>query len=226
MTTRRQLACHVRDDARIQLYRPSVQNVFQLETAAESPSKRDGDPLVVGALGTIEPRKNFLAAARICAVLSEVLQRPVHLHIVGRKGWGSDFDQLAGMPHVTLHGFLSDDAARRVIASFDVFLCTSHDEGLGLPLLEMQYAGLPVIAPDQEVFREVLGTSGTFITTREPERAAGAIAALLHRPSWRSSAAERALANVKRWNEAAEHDRVGVVGFLTELRDRIRRWHA
>ena len=52
---------------------------------------------------------------------------------------------------------------KRVLEAADVYLCTSHDEGLGLPLLEAQFAGLPIVAPDKPVFREVLAGSGTFI---------------------------------------------------------------
>jgi hypothetical protein len=37
-----------------------------------------------------------------------------------------------------------------------------------LPLLEAQYAGLPIIAPDAAIFREVLGESGIHIDTADP----------------------------------------------------------
>jgi glycosyltransferase involved in cell wall biosynthesis len=222
VTTQGQLAQYVRDDARVQLYRPCVQNVFGLLEQAPRPSAERDDPLIIGALGTVEPRKNFLLSAQICEILSKTLQRPVQLHIIGRAGWGGDFEKLSSLPHVTLHGFLSDDAARGVIANFDLFLCTSHDEGLGLPLLEVQYAGLPVVAPEQEVFREVLGNSGTFVATNAPERAAATIASLVQRPDWRTSAAALAHANVKRWNRQSEMDRSNVVALLMELRDRER----
>lgn len=223
VTTKGQLAQYVTKDARIQLYRPCVQNVFGLLGRSNGSSEDGNSPLVVGALGTVEPRKNFLASARICQILSEILQRPVELHIIGRAGWGDDFEKLSRLPHVTLHGFLPDDAARRVVENFDLFLCTSHDEGLGLPLLEMQYAGLPIVAPDQEVFREVLGDSGIFITTHAPEEAACTIASFVQSPDWRPSAAAMAHTNVRRWNQQSEMDRSNVIAFLMELRNRERR---
>jgi len=113
-TTKRQLAQKVSKDARIELYRPRVDNVFQLRVGSKE-QKANGT-LIVGALGTIEPRKNFLASARICEALSNVMRRPVELHIIGRAGWGSDFQQLSTTPNVRLHGPLADGAARRVIA--------------------------------------------------------------------------------------------------------------
>jgi len=219
-TTKRQLAQKVSKDARIELYRPRVDNVFQLRVGSKE-QKANGT-LIVGALGTIEPRKNFLASARICEALSNVMRRPVELHIIGRAGWGSDFQQLSTTPNVRLHGSLADGAARRVIENFDLFLCTSHDEGLGLPLLEMQYAGLPVVAPDQDIFHEVLGPSGTYITPATPERAAATIEVLLQNRDWRSAAASQARTNLERWNKQADQDRSTVIAFLSEISARLR----
>ncbi|WP_170149751.1 glycosyltransferase [Rhodoplanes roseus] len=220
-STLRELLAWVRPDAEVRLYRPVVGNVFGL---SPRPSVNDSEgsfgptrPLIVGALGTIEPRKNFLAAARVCEGLRRQLDIPVELHIIGRPGWGDDATELGRMPGVVLHGFLDDDAARAAISRFDLFLSTSHDEGLGLPLLEIQYAGLPVVVPDQPIFREVLGGSGTFIDPARPDEAACTIARLFERPDWRSRAASAATANLERWNSQAEADRENVVAFLSAI---------
>lgn len=214
-TTQHELALCVADDAHIQPYRPSVENVFQLRN---EPQRRAHDTLIVGALGTVEPRKNFLASAAICEALSELLQRPVELHIVGRAGWSSDAERLSAMPHVKLHGFLTDDQARQVLQTFDLFLCTSHAEGLGLPLLEIQYAGIPIVAPDAPIFHEVLGDSGLFIPTDATKRAASIIASVLDDPDWRPRVAAQAHANIQRWNRQADIDHSNVIDFLMTLK--------
>jgi len=220
--TQRQLSRHVSGDAHIQLYRPRVENVFGLN---ESDRPRpNSDRLIVGALGTVEPRKNFTAGASICRILAEILGCPVEFHVVGRPGWGDDFERLSKMPQVRLHGFLADDQARRVLETFDLFLCTSHDEGLGLPLLEMQYAGIPVVAPDDDIFREVLSNSGIHVPT-DASRAAAAIALELQRFNWRSSAAACAKANVAHWNRQADIDRSNVIAFLMDMSGRMTRCH-
>lgn len=221
LTTGVLLARHVAPGACIVPYRPRVRNVFGLAqggTDAHNDRKR---PLVVGAIGTVEPRKNFRAAAAVCRALAERLGRPVELHIVGRCGWGGDFAALAALPHVRLHGFVADDAIAAVVSSFDLYLCTSHDEGLGLPLIEVQYGGIPVIAPDQAVFREVLGESGIYIHPDDPEGAAAAIAQIVNAPVWRLSHAAMAARNVERWNETAEADRRAVIDFLAALLERV-----
>lgn len=221
VTTARELAGHVAVDAQIRTYRPSVRNVFGL--VPNTMGRGSSQPLVVGTVGTIEPRKNLRAAADICAALAARLGRPVEFHVVGRQGWGDDVAALSAMPHVRLLGFLGDELARTAIGRFDVFLSTSHDEGLGLPLLETQYAGLPVAAPDKQVFREVLGDTGTFLNPADPGRAAEALAALVTAPDWRQRAADLAIRNIDRWNSAAARDLVDVIAFFQTLMDETAR---
>lgn len=219
-TTGRQLRQFVRGDAEILPYRPLIGNVFGLSPRPLATNRPDG-PLIVGAIGTIEPRKNFLAAARVCQALAARLNRDVELHIIGRRGWGEDADRLAGMKHVHLYGFLPDEAVRGLIERFDFLICTSHDEGLGLPLLEVQHAGIPVVAPDQEVFREVLGSSGTFIDPSDPKGAAATIEGLLGRSDWREQCRASAIGNVERWNAQADADRTSIIAFLSRLSERL-----
>lgn len=206
-----------RADASITLCRPSVRNVFGLEVGDRA---RRGDApasLTLSAIGTIEPRKNFRAAAEISAALAVRLGIPVHLNIIGRPGWGPHAEWLAQQPHVKLLGPLPDKDARAVIEAGDFLICSSRDEGLGLPLLEVQHGGVPVIAPDMPVFREVLGSSGLLVDTEATGAAADEIAALCASPGWRVRSTEAALANVARWNALAESDHAAVLGLFEEL---------
>ncbi len=204
--TRAELAPFVRADATITLYRPAVRNVFQLSPVTQAARDENSPRLRVVSVGTVEPRKNYMAAATIVAELNLIHEGGADLHIVGRAGWGSDGEHLALFPNVIVHGFLAADEAKRIIEDADLYLCTSHDEGLGLPLLEVQYAGLPVLAPDQAVFREVLSTSATFIDPANALDAATRILALVAAPGWRTRAAQSATANIARWNTFAAHD--------------------
>src|SRR5712664_2080506 len=164
--TRRKLAAHCRPDAAITLYRPPVRNVFDLESKERA--ERDTQPLRLLALGTVEPRKNFVAAARIISALRAHGFPGATLHIVGRRGWGDDWRTLEACPGGTLHGYQPSGRVRQLLHDADIFICTSHDEGLGLPLLEAQYGGLPIVAPDAAIFHEVLDASGIFVDPAEP----------------------------------------------------------
>ncbi|MBE7220597.1 MAG: glycosyltransferase, partial [Caulobacteraceae bacterium] len=136
------------------------------------------------------------------------------LDIVGRPGWGVDEAALAARPGVTLHGYQPAETVRALIDAADALISTAHDEGLGLPLLEAQYAGLPVIAPDRPVFREVLAGSGLIVDAADPAAAAAAIGGALAGPGWRARFADAAAANLARWNATAARDRSAVIAIL------------
>ena len=204
-------------EAKVVSYRPIVRNVFGVKVGDRTDRSALSSSLQLVAIGTIEPRKNLRAAVEICTAIAGRLSVPVCLHIVGRVGWGPDAAWLSQQPNVTLHGPLGDHEVRSIIEVSDFLICTSRDEGLGLPLLEVQYAGLPVIAPDQPVFREVLGEFGLLINPDNPADAAEAIAAACGEHDWRAKRARMAIANVARWNDLARRDQTQVRGFLGNM---------
>ncbi|HEX3441312.1 MAG TPA: glycosyltransferase [Pseudolabrys sp.] len=206
-----------RDDAEITFYRPVIPNNFKLSVGdrATRPAAPVGPRLV--ALGTVEPRKNMRAAAAVLGALRAQGYPNATLEVIGRRGWGDDWDALSATPGVILHGFQPDNDVTAILARADILICTSHEEGLGLPLLEAQYAGLPVVAPDQPVFREVLDRSGVFIDTRDPRSAAGAIAGLIGGEAWRAGYVGLAEGNLRRWNDQAAADHSNVIDLLMRL---------
>jgi glycosyltransferase involved in cell wall biosynthesis len=216
--TSRKLAAHCRPDAAITLYRPPVRNVFNLESNRRA--ERDAQPLRLVALGTVEPRKNFVAAARITSALRARGFPDATLDIVGRRGWGDDWRTLEAFPGVTLHGYQPSEGVQQLLQNADIFICTSHDEGLGLPLLEAQYGGLPIVAPDASIFHEVLGVSGIFVDPADPAAAAARIEAMLSRRQWRSRYVALATQNLKRWNALATADRDAVISLIAGLAGR------
>jgi glycosyltransferase involved in cell wall biosynthesis len=206
LKTRAEIEPFVARDAAIALYRPTVGNVFGLDASARAMPRPQGRPLRIVSMGTVEPRKNYGAAARILTALRSRGAPDAELHIVGRAGWGEDAAHLRATPGVKLHGYMATPDVKALIESADLYLCTSHDEGLGLPLLEVQYAGLPVVAPDARVFKEALGDSGVYIDPERPDDAAERIAGLMSNADGRAAAARAAAGNLARWNMAAEED--------------------
>ncbi len=219
--TRDELARHARPGAEISLYRPTVRDVFDVATradaAAEARRLAPGGRLSLLALGTVEPRKNLTAAADVVAALRDAHGFDATLDVVGRPGWGGEAERIAGRPGVVLHGYQSPEAVRDLLANAHMLISTSHDEGLGLPLVEAQYAGLAVAAPDKPVFREVLGRSGLHVDPADPAAAAAAIAGTLLKPGAFKAAAAAAFANVARWNRAAAGDRDALTRRLSAM---------
>jgi glycosyltransferase involved in cell wall biosynthesis len=218
--TRRKLGTHCRPDAEITLYRPPVRNVFDLHPDGRAERSARPSQLRMVALGTVEPRKNFVAAANIISALRVRGFPDATLDIVGRQGWGNDWATLKTMPGVTLHGYQPGARVRQLLDDADIFICTSHDEGLGLPLLEVQYGGLPVVAPDAPIFIEVLGRSGIFIDPSRPVAAAEQLAEIVTRPDWRSCHVALARENLPRWNSSAAADHSAVIDLIARLAER------
>jgi len=215
--TRRKLAAHCRTDAEVTLYRPPVRNVFGLDPATRAKRQSPPRPLRLVALGTLEPRKNFMAAANIVSALRAQGFPDATLDIIGRQGWGNGWQMFETMPGVALHGYQPGYRVKQLLQRADLFLCTSHDEGLGLPLLEAQYGGLPIVAPDASVFHEVLDESGIYIDPADPASAASRIAAVLSNREWRARYVALAEQNLARWNGLADRDRDVVIDLIAGL---------
>jgi len=109
---------------------------------------------------------------------SEVADTP--LVVLGPSGWGPELD-LAGLPEgrVLFTGFRNDDEVHRIVAGAGVLAFPSAAEGFGLPPLEAFAAGVPVVASDLPVTREVLGNDPARATLVPPGDGP-ALAAALH----------------------------------------------
>lgn len=201
-------------DALVALLRPGGRDVFGLADLPGPAAYAPGQPLRLLAIGTIEPRKDYGAALGVVAALNAG-GIPAELHIVGRVGWGRHAYLDAPPPFLTLHGYVDDSGLRHLAARCHMLISTSKAEGLGLPLLEVQHGGLPIIAPVGRVFAEVLGASALFVTPQDPAAAAAAIGAWVRSDGFAAvPAASRA--NVTRWNALAAADAARFRRFLTE----------
>ncbi len=211
-TTGEDLRRYCSPEAGVFLLRPPVRDVFSLAKRRGPGPRNPSDPLRLLAIGTVEPRKNYPASLAIVEALNSI-GVPAELHLVGRKGWGRH-DFLDSPPsYLHMHGYLPDSELMALAETCHALLSTSKAEGLGLPLLEVQHGGLPVIAPDAPVFREALGQSGLLIRPDAVDASARAIAAWTGSHEF-SEAAQAARANVERWNGLAAGDAARLLALL------------
>jgi glycosyltransferase involved in cell wall biosynthesis len=128
------------------------------------------------ALGTIEARKNHLLLLETWSRLIDRLgmQAP-QLLIVGQRGWHAEdvfalldrSEKLRG--HVVELNNCSDEEFTAIVSSARALLFPSYAEGYGLPLIEALRLGVPVIASDLPVFREIAGTIPTYLNPLDAE---------------------------------------------------------
>lgn len=145
-------------------------------------------------VGTREPRKDLptlLAAHR--AARSQAPADVPPLLLVGPPGWGPEHAGVGdasgagpGRSHpaadVVLSGFLAEADLRSVVAGATCLVLPSVYEGFGLPVLEALACGVPVLASDLPVLREVGGSVCTYAPVRDVDAFAAGLVALCREP--------------------------------------------
>lgn len=125
-------------------------------------------------VGTIEGRKNHELLLLVWMRLIDLLgPHTPQLVIIGQRGWEAEpvFDQLDRCAklreHVVELNRCSDAEIARQLRSARALLFPSIVEGYGLPLVEALGAGVPVIASDLPVFREIAGDRPDYLDPRD-----------------------------------------------------------
>lgn len=121
-------------------------------------------------LGTIEPRKNHLMLLHAWQRLVEMYREQApHLVVIGQRGWEAENVEdllersrlLQG--HITVLRQCSDHALRAWLHHAQALLFPSFAEGYGMPVVEALAAGLPVLASDLPVLRQMAGGVPEFL---------------------------------------------------------------
>ena len=134
-------------------------------------------------VGTIEPRKGYAQAIEAFDMLwDEGID--VNLVIVGKEGWTGlpdtmrrdlpeTVERLRTHPELNKRLFwlegVSDEYLEDVYAASKGLIAASYGEGFGLPLIEAAQRGVPVIARDLPVFREVVGEHAFYFEGNQPQ---------------------------------------------------------
>jgi glycosyltransferase involved in cell wall biosynthesis len=115
-------------------------------------------------LGTIEPRKNHSLLLHIWRQLvAELGDAAPQLVVIGQRGWECEqvvdlLDSCAALRgQVTELPRCDDRELATWLAHAQALLFPSFIEGFGMPLVEALTLGVPVIASDLQVFREIAG---------------------------------------------------------------------
>lgn len=154
---------------------------FPLQNISE---KSTGKPRFL-MVGTLEPRKGHIQALEAFELLW-ANGVDVDLIIVGKKGWMADSlchrlldHSEAGERLFWLQG-ISDADLNDTYSIATCLIAASYGEGFGLPLIEAAQKGLPIIARELPVFKEVSQMGAYYFEGGAPQDLYMAITRWLH----------------------------------------------
>lgn len=112
-------------------------------------------------VGNANPRKNLERTIRAFDRFKEQTNMPHQLVIAGEQGWKFNREKvLEGITHreqVQFIGFVPDDDMPALYSAASLFLFPTLYEGFGIPVLEAQACGVPVVTSNCSSLPEVAG---------------------------------------------------------------------
>ncbi|MDO8240687.1 MAG: glycosyltransferase family 1 protein [Candidatus Moranbacteria bacterium] len=189
------------------------------EIATGAPLPRNDMKPYLLFIGRLEERKNILGIIKSFEILKEKYNIPHKLVLAGNGGFGFAHIELAiGMSkykdEIIQLGFVKDEDKFELISGAEVFMFPTFYEGFGIPVLEAQSVGVPVVTSNTSSMPEVAGDSAILVDPREPEFIAERTYEVISNKDLRDDIIQKGYENVKRfsWEECA----VQIAEVLTE----------
>lgn len=141
--------------------------------AGEAPEPELPEGFVL-SVGTLEPRKNLETLLEAWARLRRRRGDAPALVLAGKFGWKSEalrrrVEDAAAAGWLLHLGYVDEAALAALYRRARLFVFPSRYEGFGLPVLEAMAAGVPVVASDLPVLRELAGDAVLYAPPLNPE---------------------------------------------------------
>lgn len=162
-------------------------------------------------VGRLEIRKNLINLIRAFELLKLRHQLPHYLVLAGEPGFGylQIKRAIVASPAETAifeTGYVAGQFKFQLLAKAAALILTSYYEGFGLPILEAQAQGVPVVAANTSSLPEVAGRGAVFVSPNDVEAAAAALAKFVTFPQFRAHHIQHGFENVRRfsWRRSAQ----------------------
>jgi len=163
-------------------------------------------------LGTLQPRKNLRRVVEAFAPFAAHRgSSDIQLVLAGKRGWLYDelFERVRekGLDRaVHFPGYIDDEHKAALLSGALAFVFPSLHEGFGLPVLEAQACGCPVITSATSSLPEVAGDAALLVDPSDETAISRAMARLVNERGLRIDLIRRGFANVERfsWHASAE----------------------
>jgi glycosyltransferase involved in cell wall biosynthesis len=157
-------------------------------------------------LGTLQPRKNL---ARLIEAFGAIdfghFERPPSLVIAGKPGWlhqdlSAQVARLGLERRIAFPGYVSDEDKAPLISGAIAFVFPSLYEGFGLPVVEAQACGCPVVTSNSSSLPEAAGQAALLVDPHDTSAISHALLQVAIDDAMRTSLSERGLANARRFS--------------------------
>jgi glycosyltransferase involved in cell wall biosynthesis len=184
-------------------------------------------------VGRLEERKNILGIIEAFEILKKKYQIPHKLILAGRGGYGYDRiknyeSRIKNKEDIIETGYISDEEKFELMRKADVFLFPTFYEGFGIPVLEAQSVGAPVVAGNNSSIPEIVrrnpllplregarradegfwgeDTSAVLVDVSNSNEIAEATYKLISNKDFREEMIQRGYENIKRfsWEKCAQ----------------------
>ena len=123
----------------------------------------------------------------------------------GRRGY--DYERILGYIHdqklknsVEIRGYVSEQEKAGLYKNAIAFIFPTFYEGFGMPILEAQSYGCPVVTSDRGANAEVAGDSAVLVNPDSSEEIAVGIAKLLDDDNLQKDITRKGIENAKRYS--------------------------
>jgi len=162
-------------------------------------------------IGRLEERKNIVGIIKAFEILKERYGISHKLILAGRFGYGAEkiraeLEKNNCAQDIILPGFVSEQEKWELLQKSDVFLFPTFYEGFGIPILEAQSVGVPVVASIEASMPEVAGDSAVLVDPKNAEEIADETYKLLSDKNLRDDLIRKGYENIKRfsWEKCAQ----------------------
>jgi glycosyltransferase involved in cell wall biosynthesis len=161
--------------------------------------------------GRLEKKKNIDGLIRAFHLLKEEYKVPHKLVLVGPPGYGyrNPKYQILNTKYendIILTGYVSEQEKWSLLKNADVFVLPSFYEGFGLPILEAQVAGSPVVTSNVSSMPEIAGEGAILVNPKDIEEIVEGIYKIIKDDSLKKDLIQKGYANAKRfsWQKCAQ----------------------
>jgi len=162
-------------------------------------------------IGRLEERKNIIRIIEAFEILKEKYQIPHTLVLVGKPGYGyakikQKVVKSRQKDEIQERGYVNEEEKWELLRNADVFLFPSLYEGFGIPVLEAQSVGIPVITSNVSSLPEVGGAGAVYVNPNDTKSIVAGIYSILSDNGRRDDIIIKATKNVSRfrWQNCAD----------------------